>query len=290
MSTLAGAALIVIALRDIVHELFHPELSGSLSRMLARALWRAAHLAGRPRTVLRHMGPVILISIGAVWVALVAIGAALIYLPRLPQGFDVGPGLNSAERTGFLTAVYVSFVMLTSVGAGDITPKAPGVRMFAAAEPILGLVLICAWITWVLSIYPIIARRRTFEREVALLQKAAADPSTLLSEAPHEAIPDLLRALTTQVVRVATDLAQAEITYYFQNEQTELSLGVQLPYILALARAAEANDRPPLVRHYGTRLRLAIETLLDDIGAHHLGLPEAPPERVIAALRADHAV
>jgi hypothetical protein len=89
-------------------------------------------------------------------------------------------------------------------------------------------------------------------------------------------------------VRVTSDLAQAHITYYFQNEQQHLALDAQLPYVLALARAAEARTNDPLVAHYGARLRFAIEDLLAEVATHHLGVPGAPPEQVIDALARDH--
>jgi hypothetical protein len=65
--------------------------------------------------------------------------------------------------------------MLTSLGASDITPKSPATRLVGVSEPVLGLVLISAWITWVLSTYPVIAERRASEREVDLMRRAEPD-------------------------------------------------------------------------------------------------------------------
>lgn len=287
--TLLGAALIGVTLRDVLQELFNPELTGSISSVVARTLWRLIRRAARRRpSLLRHAGPLMLAAIGASWVILIGLGAALVYLPRLPQDFDVGPRLPDGARRGFVTAVYVSSAQMTSVGSGDISPKSPAVRMMASIEPILGLVLITAWITWVLSIYPIIAKRRAFEREVALLREPSPDPSALLTDSPCEAVPDLLRHLTTQLIIVGTQLEQSEISYYFVNEAPELSLASQLPYVLALSRAAEEPSRPTLVRHYGTRLRRTVEMMLRHIAERHLKIPAEPPERVLDALAADH--
>src|SRR5436305_13328951 len=95
--TTAGLALIAVALRDVFHELFHPELKGSLSRVVAQLTWRALRKIARlHRAVIHHAGPLMLVAIGATWVALIAIGAALVYAPRLPHGFDVSRTLPAS--------------------------------------------------------------------------------------------------------------------------------------------------------------------------------------------------
>ncbi len=289
MLTVTGVALVLVALRDVVHELFHPELSGSVSRFLARMMWRVIRAAAPlHRAALHHAGPLMLVAIGAAWVALVAVGAALIYTPRLPQEFNVSQTLPRSAQQGFGTALYLSVATMTAVGSSDLSPKAPLVRATAAFEPIVGLVLITAWISWVLSIYPIIARRRAFSREVDLLRRADTNPTAFALHSPPDLLAPLLLALTTQVVRVTSDLAQAHVTYYFQNEQQHLALGAQLPYVLALARAAEAREDEAVLAYHGARLRLSITDLLSEISVHHLGVSHAPPERIIEALARDH--
>jgi hypothetical protein len=44
LATLLGVTLIVLALRDIFHQLFHPSGAGSVSGMLMKAIWRAFRL------------------------------------------------------------------------------------------------------------------------------------------------------------------------------------------------------------------------------------------------------
>jgi hypothetical protein len=287
--TAAGLALLFVTLRDIVHELFHPETTGSISRGIMRAVWAVARWMGRRfRSAIYHAGPAMLLAVGAVWTALVATGVALVYVPQLPDGFHVAAGVPAQATHGFVTAMYVSLAMLTSVGASDLTPKAPLVRMIAVVEPILGLVLISAWITWVLSIYPVIATRRAFARQVDLLRRAQPDPARVVADAPRDAVAALLRSLTEQTVKITSELAQLRVTYYFQDPSARLTLAAQLPYVGALAAAAESRPREPLIAHDGTSLRLAVEDLLADIGDQYLGLHGAPPERVLAALARDH--
>lgn len=123
--------------------------------------------------------------------------------------------------------------------------------------------------------------------EVALLRRSEAAAASFASQAPRAAVSEMLRALTTKVVAVATDLGRSEVSYYFQNEEPQLALASQLPWVLALARAAEDPEQEPLVRHYGTRLRLAVEKLLDDVGRRYLRMRDAPANAVLAALARD---
>ena len=73
--TIAGVLLILLALRDMRHELFHPERAGSLSRLVARAVWHLSRsLAKYHRPVLYRAGPLVLIAVGATWVILDHLG------------------------------------------------------------------------------------------------------------------------------------------------------------------------------------------------------------------------
>ena len=286
--TAIGVVLIFVALRDVQHELFQPERAGTLSRIVAHGVWRLSRrIAKRYRGWLYRAGPLMLIAIGATWVVLVGLGAALIDMAHLPRDFNVNPSLPPSARDGFATAAYVSIATLTSVGASDITPKTTAMRLLGGAEPIVGLVLITAWITWVLSLYPVIAERRAFEREVHLLRRAEPDAATVVAERPRDSVIDLLRDLTAQIVRVTTQLTQTRISYYFQNERAELSLAANLPYVRQLATAAEHQEHEPLVRQFGARLRMAIDELLREIGEYHLGM-RADPDRILDALARDH--
>jgi hypothetical protein len=289
MLTALGIGLLIVVIRDVFHELFAPEASGSLSRFLTHWFWRVIRRIGRHyRPVMHHAGPLMLVVVGATWELLLGVGGALIYVSRLPTAFNVDPRLPPYAAQGFMTAMYVSFGLLTTVGVSDITPETPTMRLVGLLESIFGLVLVTAWITWVLSIYPVIATRRAFVRQVSALRRAQPSAELLARETPREAATDLLRSLTEQMTKISSDLAQARITYYLQNESPDLLLAGQLPYVLALARAAEQTDGEPLVRHQGSALRLALDDFLADVGQQYLNLRDASTDTIIRALQKDH--
>ena len=75
MLTLVGTIIVLIALRDVRQELFHPDARGSLSRLVAQLIWDLTRrLSVTSRRAVYSAGPAILIGIGATWVVMPACG------------------------------------------------------------------------------------------------------------------------------------------------------------------------------------------------------------------------
>lgn len=289
ISTIVGGALVVIAIRDIGRELLHPQDTGSVSRFIMHGLWRTLRwfaIHGR-RSALFRAGPLILVAVAAAWTALLAVGFAFIYWPRLPASFHIASGLAPSAGRGFMTALYFSGATLSSVGATDFGAQSTAVRLISVIEGLLGLVMITAWITWTLSIYPVIADRRAFARLVQLLRRAAP-PADSVHEPLGEATAEMLRTLTEHVLRIGSQLRQSRITYYFQSESREDALSTQLPWVLEYARTAEAEAPESVVRRHGMLLRIAVEQVVADLGEQFVNMRDAPTEDIIACLAEDH--
>jgi hypothetical protein len=254
-----------------------------------RGVWSVVRVVARHRrSAIFHAGPLILVSVITVWVVLLVFGFALIYAPRLPGDFRSNPALQVSESQGPLTALYVSMASFTTLSANDLTPRTPGMRFIVTLESFVGPVIFTAWITWVLGVYPVLAERRSFTRQTDGLRRARPEPGQLIDDTPPEAVAELLRSLTEQTLSVGAHLQQASVSYYFQNEAKESALAMQLPYLLALGRLAEARGPMPAIRHHGTMLRVGVEQLLKDMGEQYIGLHDAPAEQVISAIAKDH--
>jgi hypothetical protein len=283
-----GFALILVALRDVVHELFHPETTGSISRMVMAGVWRVVSAVARRRGGMHRAGPLILLGVATMWVTMLVVGWALVYWPFLPDGFNVNPSLPADARDGFVTALYISLASTTTLSANDFPPLVPGMRMAVALESFVGLVVFTAWITWVLSLHPILAERRAFGRELVLLRRRHPLAERALGELAPDTCTQVLRSLMEQVLAVGASIRQSRVTYYFRNDSPEETLWWQLPYVLALGRAAEARGETPGVRYLGTTLRLAVEELLADVGQQYLAMRDAPADAVLEAIARDH--
>lgn len=221
--TFAGAACILIALRDGFDVLFHSGGRLALNRALMRGSWRPFHrLARRRPQAVGLAGPAALLAILAGWALLLVIGWALLMWPQMPDGFrfasELGP---AAAQHDFADALQVSLVTLGTIGYGDISPASDLLRVLVPLDAVVGFGLLTAAISWLMSVYPAPSRRRSLAYEMTLLSRAlAADGDLLRREAG--AGERVYAALRSRLVAVERDLLTIPIAYYF-SERTSAS-------------------------------------------------------------------
>jgi len=262
--TLLGIALIAIALRDIFDVLFHPLGRGIIARRVVLGVsGLARRLPGGSGTVGLLAGPIGYVAVVATWAALLAVGWALIFMPQLPGGFSFDPGLDPAEHSGFLDALYVSLVNLTSLGYGDISPESPLLRLLGPVETMFGLGLLTASISWLISIYNAISRRDSLAHEVHLAKEAEERLGEKLADADPELLESLLASFAEQLIRVRRDVIHFPITHFFRTEDEERALAGLLPFLSSLAEEAGEEGRPLALR---VRAGMLQETIDDFAG------------------------
>ncbi|HEV2128186.1 MAG TPA: potassium channel family protein [Thermomicrobiales bacterium] len=266
VSTLLGVVLIAFVLRDIFHTLFHPSGIGTLSSTGARYLWRVLRqFARHHRQVLPLAGPLALVAIIATWALVLVLGWALIYWPHLTEGFLLATGLEPDDNDSFLEAFYFSLVTLGTLGHGKITPLTPWLRIVSPLQALVGFALFTASISWILSVYPVLGRRRQLAREVALLRRGRSAPGLRTVEDAPAALEGTLLSLAEQVNAICGDLEQFPITYYFHLPDEQSALPVALPDLVALAREGQHHGSPA-VRLQSTLLLEAIHDLAGHVG------------------------
>lgn len=264
--TVLGVALIVLALRDIFDVLFHPLGRGMIARRVVRGVAALSRrLPGPSGTLGLLAGPIGYIAVIATWATLLTVGWALVFLPQLPQGFHFDSGLDPASHSGFLDAVYVSLVNLTSLGYGDISPDAPLLRILGPVETLFGLGLLTASISWLLSIYGAISRRDSLAHEVHLAKETEERLGEKLADSDPELLETLLAGYAEQLIRVRRDLIHFPIVHYFRTEDEERALAGLLPFLGSLADEAGEEDRPHSLRVRAEILRLAIDDFAETL-------------------------
>jgi voltage-gated potassium channel Kch len=258
--TLLGVALIALALRDIFEVLFHPLGRGMIARQVVRSISAVARrLARGTRTVPLLAGPLSYIAVVATWAALLAVGWALVILPQLPEGFTFDSGLDPAEHSGFIDALYVSLVNLTSLGYGDISPGSSLMRVLGPIETMFGLGLLTASISWLISIYTSISRRDSLAHEVHLAREAEDRLGERLADADPDLLERMLASFTTQLIVTRRDLIHFPITHYFRTEDEERALSGLLPFLSSLVEEASEASRPHALKVRAEMLRMAID-------------------------------
>ena len=242
--TALGATVVLFTLRDMFHTIWHPSGQGMLSRVVIQAVWRGSRVMKRRSKQTSMVGPVALLGVILVWSGGILLGWTLIYWPHMSEGFSFSPGLEPSQRVDLLDSLYVSLVTVATLGYGDIVPTYPWLRLLSPLEALIGFALLTAAVSWILQIYPALARRRALAVRLALLERAGC--ADALREMDSAAASTLLDSLTQEVVRVRVDLTQYAETYYFREADSTASLPARLPYALALASAGQASVRADL--------------------------------------------
>ncbi|MFG3014150.1 potassium channel family protein [Streptomyces cinerochromogenes] len=276
--TLVGAMVVMIILRDVFHTLWHPTRHGGLSRIVMTLLWRLSTRARRSNRAAGLAGPVGMVSVVATWACAVAVGWALVYWPHMPEAFSFSGALKPAEHAGPVDALYLSLVTVATLGLGDIAPAADWVRIVAPLEALIGFALLTATVSWILGIYPALARRRALALRISQLRRA--DATAGHPESDVESV--VLGQLAADVARTCVDFLQYPESYYFYDGPGDTSFALTLGYADRLAERAR-RTRPSGAAVLATALDdLAI--VLDERFLHTGGTRQ----QVLAAYARDH--
>ncbi|SEO84582.1 potassium channel family protein [Trujillonella endophytica] len=284
LSTAAGAALVLLVLRDVFDRLWHPSARGGLSQWLLAGVWGLTapvrRRPGRSPRGIELTGSAAMAAVVGSWVVLVVVGWTLVYLPRMPEGFLFGGGEQGAAPGGaLLDALYLSLVTLSTLGFGDVVPDAGWLRVVVPLEALAGFALLTAGVTWVLQIYPVLSRRRVLAARLALLRESVEGAGVQ---------PDvrLLEDLAVELVRVRVDLVQHAETYYVADGQPEVSLAAGLEVAAALADQGRRSPDPE-VRGAAALLGSALASLARLLD-HDFLRTGGPVEQIVRAYAADH--
>ncbi|WP_137991137.1 potassium channel family protein [Streptomyces vilmorinianum] len=282
LSMLVGAVLVLFILRDVFHTLWHPTRHGGLSRLVMMSMWRLSMRLGVRRRPAGLVGPLGMVTVVAVWALTVAVGWALIYWPHMPERFSYATGLVPSEHAGPVDALYISLVTLATLGLGDIAPASGWLRVFAPMEALVGFVLLSATVSWILGIYPALARRRALALRLSHVRRSRAGAEALDSDGGAALLDGLASAVSVATV----DFMQYAESYYFYDGDENTSLAEQLGYTAGLAGQA-ARARHPDVRLSASVLRTALDDLAVVLDERFLRT-EGGPDQVFAAYASDH--
>lgn len=282
--SLLGAALVLFVLREVFHTLWHPTRHGGLSRLVMTMLWRLSGRLGRRRGTAGLSGPLGMVCVVSIWALAIAVGWALIYWPHMPEAFTYSAGLEPSAHAGPVDALYVSLVTLATLGLGDIAPTTGWLRILAPIEALVGFALLSATVTWMLGLYPALARRRTLALRLSHLRRTHATTEALDSDAGVA----VLDGVATDLCVVSIDFLQYPESYYFYDVDDRASLAEQIGYAAELAGHA-AKARHPDVGLAADVLNAALDDLaiiLDDLFLH----TEGGTGSILDAYAAEHSI
>jgi hypothetical protein len=272
--TTSGVVLLALIIFDVYATVLHSSARyGPVGESLNRAVWRTARFAAfklarawRHR-LLNMIGPLLLPLLIVAYIVLLILSFALIYYPHIPSGFTFGV---AHPEPGWLDALYFSGCTLTTIGYGDIVPRAATLRFLALFEAATGLALISLAITYMLTVYTALERKRAVALSLYHQAGEGADVAGLIAhhfvEGRFYGLRDALRTVTRDLQGLLESHIDHPVIHYFHPIEVYKSL----PRILFLLLETCAVIRAALDREENADLRNYPEVRTLDAAARHV--------------------
>jgi hypothetical protein len=271
--------MVVLVTVDAILTVLHPTRRGPLTLVTGAAVWATARAVaralGRPG-LLAGAGMLVVVSVFALWTALMWLGWALVYLPHLAD-FSFDSAVPYGDR-GLAEALYVSGMSLTTVGYGDVVGATDLMRLATVTEAAAGFGLMTAAITYVLSIYPLTTDVRTATR---MVETQAHDPAraaqlVVLGGASY------LQTLQQELVRIDENVERFPFLYYFRAKDAPASLHTLMrgaTVVCLAARWGVSPEAAPYARLHGEELQVRLERIMAHHSARFLMGARQPPTK-----------
>ncbi len=183
--TAAGLFVLLFVAYDVYATILDASgRAGPLSGWVNRGIWTLGRTAARRLSpnnrhrLLNLIGPMLMPGLIVLYLLLLISGFALIYMPRMPDQFTLDPPGESAH---WIESLYFSGVTLTTLGYGDITPRTSLVRLFALIEGASGFALISLAVTYLITVYSALERKRAIALSFYHQADGGADVAGLIA-------------------------------------------------------------------------------------------------------------
>jgi len=221
--TVAGLLVLLFVAYDVYATILDASgRAGPISGLLNRGVWGAARLLAfrfsrqRRHRLLNLVGPMLMPALIVIYLLLLIIGFALIYFPRMPAEFSVLP---SAASANWIESLYFSGITLITVGYGDITPRTLFVRFFALVEGASGFALISLAVTYLITVYSALERKRVIALSFYHQAEEGADVASFISHhfvaGRFYGFESVLRMAARDINELQESHAEHPIIHYF---------------------------------------------------------------------------
>jgi hypothetical protein len=167
-----GLVLLTSALVDVLWTTLWPDGgSGPLSGPMNTLLWRLSRRAGRIwDRALSLAGPVVLAATLAMWIAMLWAGWVFVFASE--PGALIPKTDTEVTWTGRI--YYVAYSMFT-MGNGDFSPAEGWPQLATSLTTATGMVIVTLSVTYLLSVIPAVAEKRSFAASVTGLAQRPGD-------------------------------------------------------------------------------------------------------------------
>jgi hypothetical protein len=221
--TVGGLLLLFFVAYDVYATILDASgRAGPLSGLVNRGVWAVARSVAvrfsrnRRHRLLNLVGPMLMPILIVIYLMLLISGFALIYLPRMPDEFSVLP---SAESADWIESLYFSGTSLITIGYGDITPRTLFVRFFALVEGTSGFALISLAVTYLITVYSALERKRVIALSFYHQAEGGADVAGFVSHhffaGRFHGLEFVLRTAARDINELQESHAEHPVIHYF---------------------------------------------------------------------------
>jgi hypothetical protein len=241
---LAGIVIVIVGLLDVFFTVLNYDGFGFLSSRLYRTTWTLTRLVTSPlperiRAGGRSLGaPMMIPATLALWMALQILGFALIYYANITKFSFTG-----GAEPGFMNAIYLSGVTVTTLGFGDITPAETIYGLVAFTQAAIGFSIITLVISYVLNIYQVLLQWNTLSANLYHQAKDSTDPRSFLKghfpDGEPWGLSGTLGNLHENLVAYYEGMRRYPIVYYFYSRSIQRAI----PYVFHMGGESAAALR-----------------------------------------------
>lgn len=245
--TIAGTAILAMVFYDIHATVLRAtKQPGPFSTLLNRGFWWTATRATssldrrRRHRILSMVGPILMPALIALLILMLLTGFALIYLPRIETEFKIE---DAAQTNRIFQAFYISGVTFLTIGYGDIVPISTLTRTLSLFEAATGLAIISLSITYLLSVYGALERKRAVALKFYHQARQGADVAGFIishfARGRFHSLTEALRDATGDLQELLESHLEHPVIHYFHPP--EVYKGFPRALFVALETVAILN-------------------------------------------------
>lgn len=288
-----GLLLISLAVLDIFLTVLHIQSESPISNWVNRRSWLVLVLVSRRlperarNGVLGWGAPLMIGGIVVFWAILYVVGFALLYAPFIHD--DTAFTRTDVDAQSVLgDALYFSGVSFLTIGYGEILPVHPITRLLAVLQGALGLITVSLSVTYLLSVYPLIARKmslaETLNQESGGRSDAVVLARRYVRGSRFEALAQRLSGINDELVKIGQSHGLYPVLYFVRPHEVHRSfvrvLAIVQGLVATLRYGLDSNAYPDVVDD--PRLLTLEEGLLSTLhmlaSSSHLAPEGAQPE------------
>ena len=273
-----GTLLALYTLHEVFRDIFHPTRSGSLSDLIG---WLVSRLTRHTR-LRPSVGPIALVTVSLCWFLLLAAGFGFLYCGLTMRGLIGFSGHPEGFPGSLLRSMYLSLGTLDTFQTFDAEIRRSWLRAIISFEGLLGISMITASVSWLVLLYPALARTRFFARRISILVQAERRiGGSLVRDLGTPILTELMQG----IVQLRLDFILFPILLNFYPSDPAATIACSLLEVCRIAREGIEAELPLSVRFAGAQLQIALEELSRELCERVVNVDQSDMDAVFRAFK-----